>query len=291
MQIAFHAGAHFTNAERIKDCLMSNRKILDEIGTFMPPLFKFRNTFRELMLNKESKTHIDAFRESIMPEPERASEVSRLVLSNMWFFGTPRMGISVGELYSTAVQRLYATMNALPEAEIELYFSIRDMATFVPEIMEHGNYNSIDEMIGGKSLDQIRWAGMIQQIRDAFPFMPITVWCNEDLPFVWGEVIRDMAGLNPSDPFKGEYEMLDEIMNPVGVKRLHGYIETHPGIPEAQKRRVIAAFLDKYALEDAFEAELDMPGWTDEVVDYLSSVYDEDVENISQIQGVNLITP
>ena len=58
-----------------------------------------------------------------------------------------------------------------------------------------------------------------------------------------------------------------------------------------QKRRVIAAFLDKFAREDMIVEELDLPGWTDAMVNELTEIYDDDVFEISRIPGVNFIAP
>ena len=60
---------------------------------------------------------------------------------------------------------------------------------------------------------------------------------------------------------------------------------------ELQKRRVISAFLDKFALADEIEEELDMPGWTDALVEELSDLYDADMDAIQQIPGITMVTP
>ena len=39
------------------------------------------------------------------------------------------------------------------------------------------------------------------------------------------------------------------------------------------------------------EEELDLPGWTEALVDELSDIYDEDVFEISRIPSVNYIAP
>ncbi len=54
---------------------------------------------------------------------------------------------------------------------------------------------------------------------------------------------------------------------------------------------MIAAFLDKFAIEEELEEELDIPGWSEEVVDTLTEIYDEDVFEISRIPGVTFISP
>ena len=75
------------------------------------------------------------------------------------------------------------------------------------------------------------------------------------------------------------------------MKRFRAYLKSHPNVTEVQKRRVISAFLNKFALEDEVEDELDLPGWTEAMIDELSEIYDEDVFQIQRIPGVQMISP
>ena len=54
---------------------------------------------------------------------------------------------------------------------------------------------------------------------------------------------------------------------------------------------MVAAFLDKYALEDALEEDLDTPGWPDEMLEDMTATYEEDMDAIARIPGLTLITP
>ena len=137
----------------------------------------------------------------------------------------------------------------------------------------------------------MRWSEMITRVRAAIPDIPITVWCNEDTPLIWGQILREMAGVEATEHLIGEHALLREIMSREGFKRFETYLTENPGMTEIQKRRVITAFLDKFAQEDAIEEELDLPGWTEELIDELSDLYDEDVYTIGRIPGVTLITP
>jgi hypothetical protein len=75
------------------------------------------------------------------------------------------------------------------------------------------------------------------------------------------------------------------------MTRLLSYLKTRPPQTEIQKRRIIAAFLDKYAIEEAIEDEVDLPGWTDAVLQQLTEMYEEDVYEIARMPGVNFISP
>ncbi|MEM6478856.1 MAG: hypothetical protein AAF647_07400, partial [Pseudomonadota bacterium] len=85
--------------------------------------------------------------------------------------------------------------------------------------------------------------------------------------------------------------LLSEIMTEEGFNRFLAYLKSHPPQTGVQKRRIIAAFLNKFALEDELEEELDMPGWTTEIVDGLTDAYEEDLYTIERIPGVTLISP
>jgi hypothetical protein len=119
----------------------------------------------------------------------------------------------------------------------------------------------------------------------------VTVWCYEDAPLIWAEIIREMAGLNPGEKIKGGFALLSEIMTKEGMKRFRTYLHEKPEMAEVQKRRVMAAFLDKFAIDDMVEEELDLDGLTEELVDEMTERYEEDTYVIQQMPGVTLISP
>ena len=80
-------------------------------------------------------------------------------------------------------------------------------------------------------------------------------------------------------------------MSSEGMNRFLNYMQQHPPQTEAQKRRIIGAFLDKYAIEDEIEEEVDLPGMTPELVADLSAIYEQDVHAISQMDAVHFIYP
>jgi hypothetical protein len=164
-------------------------------------------------------------------------------------------------------------------------------ATFLPAILEQTKFDSIETYLGGTDPTEMRWSSMVQRIRTSCPDVPLTIWCNEDTPLIWSQVVREVAGIDPTVEFAGEFSLLMEIMTRPGQQRFKAYMDSHPGMTEVQKRRVITAFLDKFADEDAIEEELDVPGWTAELIEGLTEMYDEDVYEIERIQGVQMITP
>ena len=150
---------------------------------------------------------------------------------------------------------------------------------------------SLDALTGGMPPAELSWAPVIAAARAAVPDAPITVWCMEDTALIWGEVVRAVAGLPSGTKIAGAFDMLASVMAPEGMRRFRAYLAQNPTITEAQKRRVMTTFLDKYADESAMEQVLDLPGWTDETVALLSDLYDADIEDIAQINGVTVLAP
>jgi len=290
MQVVLHAGAHVTDEDRLITCLVDNSRMLLEHGTYVPPPNDYRIKLRDTLSATLQDGVTDADRVALRAQLIGDAPADRLVLSNDSFFGTHKMAVK-RMFYPAACARMEAFRQLFPRDRIELFFAIRDPATFMPALLEMTNFNSIEDIFRGYDPFQFRWSELFQRLRTQMPDIPITVWCNEDTPLIWTELLREMAGVEPTIRMDGEYLLLREIMTAAGMKRFLTYMDSHPNMTEIQTRRVIAAFLDKFADDEAIEEELDLPGWTETMVDELSEAYDEDIFTIARIPGITLITP
>jgi len=291
MHVVIHAGAHITDEDRLVNCLMVNRTTLEGIGTNVPHPTSYRKLIRDLIQAAKNAGLNDEARDVVIDAIVKGTDVDRLILSNAGFFGTPKMAVSAGALYGATEERLAILHQIFQGDQIELFLAICNPATFLPAVFHKTPIDSFDEYMRGVDPRSVRWSELIARVREAYPDMPITVWCNEDLPLIWPELIRELGGLEPTTAIEGEFTMLKEIMAEPGMQRFRAYLNSHPGMSETQKRRVIAAFLDKFARDEAIEEELDIPGWTDDLIDQLTEIYDEDLYTIQSIPGINLITP
>ncbi|MCQ0091355.1 hypothetical protein [Roseovarius sp. M141] len=291
MQLVLHAGAHFTDEDRLLKCLTANQNMLAERGTQVPYPKDYRKLLRDILHAAAQGTIADDTREVLLDAIGFDDAPDRLVLSNPGFFGTPKMAASGGAFYTSAMRRTQYFREIFARDEIELFFAVCNPASFLPKILAQTKFDNMIGYLDGIDPTEMRWSDMIVQMRSAIPDIPITVWCNEDTPLIWGQILREMAGVEHGVPLDGEHALLREIMTKVGMTRFETYLEQHPGMTEMQKRRTISAFLDKFADEAAIEEELDLPGWTEDLIDELSDLYDEDVYRIGRVPGITLITP
>ncbi len=291
MQLVLHTGAHFTEEERLLKCLLRNKSEFADRGTAVPGPGRYRKLVRDtLNAMKEHEPALMA-RDVLLDAILDQENADRLILSNAHFFGPPKMAVRNGIFYPKATNKLARMTRIFYEDRTELFMALRNPATFVPAILKRVPDLDLRDVLGTYRAQDLRWSEMIARIRQEVPNLPITVWCNEDAPMIWGQIIREMSGMEHQDKIHGAFDLLASIMSKDGMRRFRSYLKSHEGMNEIQKRRVIAAFLEKFALEDAIEEELDLPGWTEPLVDELSDLYDEDVLDIQNMPGVTVISP
>ncbi|NDW45571.1 hypothetical protein [Ruegeria sp. PrR005] len=293
MQVVFHTGAHGTDDERLIKCLLVNKEPFSNKGIAVPGPAQYRGLLKKVLSAlDEAETDPDPDAREVLLDTILDGEVAdRVVMSDSNLYGTRWSAIGKGMFYPRAPQRLAYLQSIFGYDQVEVFMAIRNPASFIPNVLTALPEKGIAEAMEGLNLEQLHWTHMVEAIRDAAPQIQLTIWCNEDTPLIWSQIIRDLAGLEHGTKIVGGFSLLSEIMSKEGMLRFRAYLAEHPELTEMQKRRVIAAFLDKYALEDAVEEELDLPGWTHELVDRLTELYDEDVFALQRIPGVQFIAP
>lgn len=291
MQIAFHIGANCTDDDRILKSLLKNAGPLAEDGVTVPGPGRYRRLIRETIQNLNGMPPAPNTRAVLLDAIVDDKETERLVLSNANFICIANRIFDEGVFYQQAEAKLHALHALFPDDEIELFLSLRNPATFLPVVFAESKAASTDAYLKGVHPTQIRWSDLVRRIQGTFPMTKLTVWCNEDTPLIWAEILREIAGVGPEQRITGGFDLLASIMSPEGMNRFLNYLRSHPPKNDMQKRRVIAAFLDKYVDEDKIEETVEWPGMTDDMVEELSQIYENDVAFIEQIPGVNFLAP
>lgn len=291
MQIIVHTGAHSTDDDRLLKCLLRNKELLSQHGTAVPGPGKYRALLKDSFKAMENAEPAPGAREVLIDAILDDEVADRLVLSNEHFFGSQRFCLGEGRFYPEAEARMRNLRQLFELDRIEMFMAIRNPATFLPAALAKASRKRIEEMLAETDLRALCWSDLFERLRAAVPDVPITVWCNEDLPLIWGQVVRELAGLEMSEKIAGNFDLLSEIMTQEGMQRFRVYLHQHPGMTEMQRRRVIAAFLDKFAIDDEIEEVLDLPGWTEALVEEMTELYDEDMFRIQRLPGVQMITP
>lgn len=289
MDIVFHIGANCTDGEKLIRSLTLNTESLAAQGIAVPNPTRYRRLLRETMEGLGGQPPAPGTRESLLGSILDDPNSERLVLSNPTFICLPNRVFEGGGFYRVAALKLLALRSLFPQDQIQLHMGIRNPATFVPALWEQAKRTRFAAFMGGIDPTAILWSDVVALIKQTLPDVSLTVWCNEDTPLIWAEIMRRLTGTAATQPMKGEYDLLMSIMSAEGMGRFLKYLGSHPPQTDAQTRRVIAAFLDKYVLADEIEEEVDLPGWDEALVARMTEIYEADIQRIAADKKVTFI--
>ena len=289
MRIVYHLGAHCTDEERLLRCLLKNRQTLGEQGIVVPGPARYRSLLRDTAITLKGQTASRDTQALVLEQIMEEDRAERLILSWDNFLSFPQWVLK-DRLYPAAAERVRAFTQIFPEIEAEFHLAIRNPATFLPDLYTKQRDKSFEQFMGGIDALDLHWSEVIEDVLANNPGVPLTVWCDEDTPLIWPEVLQSVSGHAEGTVLVDADELLGLIMSPEGLVRMNAYIDTHSVQATTQRRRVVSAFLDKFALSERVETEVEVPGWTDETVSALTASYYEDVARIRAMSGVTFLS-
>ncbi|MDP3339686.1 hypothetical protein [Frigidibacter sp.] len=291
MQVVYHLGAHSTDEERLVRGLLRAKGPLAAQGVIVPGPGRYRPVLRETMIKLKGAPASREVQEVLLDAVVDADHVERLVFSNELFICIPQKAITEGAFYPMAARKVAAMSNLFPDDECEFHMALRNPATLIPALLGRVKGLSYEEFMGSAEPMQIRWAPVVQRILAAAPGRTLTLWCNEDTPLIWPEVLRSVAGVGPDFALAADTDVLATIMTEDGLKRLDSYLASHPPANVDQRRKIVSAFLSKFAKPEELEVEVALPGWTEDLVEEITEAYDHDVAEIAAMPGVRFLAP
>lgn len=291
MQVIFHCGAHGTEEDRLLKTLLRNKDRFRQHGTVVPGPGKYRYLLKDCMAALQEGQATTEARDVLWDAILEEEQADRVLLSNANFFGSQRQSIEGSQFYPEAEARLLSLQHLFAQDKLELYIGLRNPATILPGLLENAHPDRKAQVLSNLDPYHLRWSDLLTRLRRAVPQVPLNVWCFEDMPLIWAQIIRDMSGLEMNQRLDGGMDLLSTIMSREGMRRLRQYLAQHPDMSETQQRRVMAAFLDKYVREDELEEEIDLPGWSEALIESVTALYEEDMQIVQRIPGVTMITP
>lgn len=287
MDIAIHLGAHCTDEDLILRTLTENAALLEREGVHLPPGNKARPALRRALQGAEKQRSAPSG--TVLDALLQGRSAERMVLSYEGFLGTYATALAGDRLYPEAGHRCDLLGQIFAGHAVTFHLAIRNPATFVPALFQASSVDRFSDFLQGHDLAKIAWSDPVDAIRKACPQIPLVVWCNEDLPLVWPDVLRRLAGTEA--PLEGENAVLGQIMTPEGFRRLELYLKDNPPANLSTWRKVVTAFLGKYADEALVEPEIALPGWSQDMIAGLSDLYERDVERLKAMKDLTFIAP
>lgn len=291
MKLIFHTGVHFTEEDRLIRCLLRNQENLSKIGVAVPGPGVYRPLLRDSLNAMYRHAPAPDAQEVLLDAILGGASADRLILSDANFFRSATNGMRQGTLYPAAASRISRLAELFDQSQMEIYMAIRNPAMMIPKLYAESSDQSDHDFWGFSQPADVCWSDLVRQIKEAVPDVPITIWCNEDAPILWGAIVRAIAGIEPDRKIVGAFDLLSSVISGEGMQQFRAYLRQNPTMDVSQKQQAMAAFMEQFALPEAVEEEIDMPGWTDELVNDLTERYDADVDIISGMKGVRLLLP
>ncbi len=295
MRIVYHLGAHCTDDERLLRCLLKNRGTLAEQGIVVPGPTKYRTLLRDTAVALKGQPASLDTQALVLEQIMEEDAAERLILSWDSFLSYPPWALDL-TLYPTAAERIRAFSQIFPQIEAEFHLALRNPATFLPALFDKqknhkGGSKTFAEFLKGLDPYDIRWSNLVERVLRVNPDVPLVIWCDEDTPLIWPEVLQAVSGHTPGTVLEDAHELLTQIMSAEGLKRMQAYLASHPVTSPEMRRKVVSAFLDKFAVPDRINVEVEVPGWTADTIATMSQIYEQDVARIARMPGVRLIAP
>ena len=291
MEIVVHIGANCTDEDRLLKSLLRNGDVLSQDGVKVPGPGKYRRLLRETIQALDGAPPPPDVRSIMLDAILDDEPTERLILSNSNFICIPNRIFEKGAFYALSEFKIRGLLQLFPGDDIEFCLGIRNPATFIPETIAKSKFEDLPTFMRGMHPTEVRWSDVIKRIRYVAPECKLTVWCNEDTPLIWGRLMRSLTGVPLSTPLVGTFDLLRTIMAPEGMRRMEAYLTKNPPPTPQHELKIAMAFLDKYAIEDLLEDEVDLPDFTQDLVERLTIAYDEDVDAIAAMPDVTFIEP
>lgn len=291
MQVVFHLGAPCTDYGLLLGSLLKNRALLAEDGVIVPPLMRYRTVLHDTARALAGRPASDEVQQALLEAIVDEARVERLIFSDPRLICINRLVVQGPQIWPM-IDRQAAALRALfPQAHVEFFIGMRNPATLIPALFAGSRFKDFAEFTAGMQPHAATWSELLRRLRRAQPDAPITVWCNEDTPLLWADIIREITDVAHNVALRGLDDLVETIMDRTGFERMQQYLTDNPPDTEMQRRRILGAFLDRYALEAKIEEELDLPGWTPAMIDQITQSYEDDMAEIVTIPGVKLLTP
>lgn len=289
MEIVYHLGVHLTEGERIQRILLRNRDTLAKEGIVVPWPRRYRYLLRDLQNRLDGEKANRETQQLVLDGLTTIDAPRRVVFCNENFLCLRQNAIGGGRFYPMAAERALALRNIFPDDAVSFCVAVRNPAGFVPALVEALQPTEYASVIGTTDPTRLRWSEMVTRLREGLPDCPITVWCDDDLPVLWPEVLRAISGHDPETRLAHVTDFWGQLLEPEGLKRMLGYFRAHPPASDSRRRVAIAAFLEKFGRHELIEMEIDLPGWSEASVAAMTDSYEADLDRIAAIPGVTLL--
>lgn len=289
MQVAIHAGAAFTDEGHLLTSLLANASAMSD-RSVVPLTAQDGRLFVKTMSDALAQdVAISVAGKKLAETLPDDPEVERAIVSSDKFFGPRRTALLNGQIYPFAGQRTAYTQQLLEGTKIELFFGLANPGFFIPKVLMSLHKQNRDAILRSTDLSCLSWLSMIEDLTDLAPDVQLTLWANEDTPLIWGDVVRAISGLPDDAPLEDEYALATSLLTNDGQRKFAAMISQVGVQSKEALQNALAKTFEDHVRPELIEEEIDLPGWTSDVIAAFSELYEQDLEKIETMPNVRFL--
>lgn len=291
MQVAIHAGAFFTDEGELIKLLKANTQALRQNEAAIWAFRAYKHTFRPALGpvgdRPPPETTLQNFR-NLMPA---GRTVNRAILCSETYIGERPTALMDGQFYPQAGSRLALLDQIFSDSQVEIFIGLRNPASYIPRVLMALSAPERERVIRSTDLSCLSWLTTIEDMRDLAPDVQITLWSNEDSPLIRGDVARALIGLQDDVPLNTEYDLLASLVSDAGQREIEQLTQQNLPPNDPELKAGLALIFQEYALPDAIEEEVELPGWDQDIVAAFTELYEQDVARLQSMPEIRFIKP
>lgn len=291
MQVVFHVGTHTTDSERLLKNLLNNRDELLKLGTEPIPNGRHKGIFVDALASLKGGAATEEMEQILLDAVIEAEDVNRIIFSMAGFLGVPKLVVTPRGFFADVETRINGLMRLFPNAETEFFMAIRNPASMLNDIIQQDESIDYETYMGNMHPLDLRWREVVQRMARSVQGRRIVMWCYEDLPLIFPEVMRMMGNMPLDARLRGGQHYVDEALTPDGREKLKEAMRGYGQVSIGKRREIHGQILKQYGMAGRFDQVITLPGWTQELVDEISDNYYSDVAEIAVLPGVEFILP
>lgn len=194
-RIVFHVGAHKTATTYLQNRLLVNHAVLEAHNVHCPDIVTLRRNFT--YRTQQSEDRRNAFTADLV---NRSKGSGTLLISDENLIGEVDDAIAIGRQYGRTAERLETYRKLIGAEAPEVYFCIRDHASFEVslycEYLRHFPYICFGDFHGVFDASDFSWKKVVEDLMVACPASPIVLWEFGKLRQVEHAVMSRMIGFD-----------------------------------------------------------------------------------------------
>lgn len=291
MRISFHLGAHCTDDGRLVRSALRCRAAFAEQGIQVPPPRHYRALLRDSLNLLSGGVASADVQQAIIDQLVDSDDVHRLVIFHDSLIAIPNRAITEEGLYFNAPRRLQAIQNLFPDHEVEFFIALCNPATLIPMMAMRAGPGGYGEIVGGADLSHLSWLRTMRRILAANLELPVTLWCNEDTPFLWPDILRAVTGYRGDALLEGDFDLLAALLTDEGFADLSQSLTNDPPASREDRSARIEETLVRHARAEETEIDIALAGWDADLVADLTARYETECAQIAALPGIHFLRP